>query len=125
MKGWAKKQNTKLNDTRNSIAIQIYSEVVKNTPRDTGRACGNWHVSKVTPEREILERTSDKVPLGEEISKINSTVGDDTIYIQNNLPYIERLENGWSGQAPQGMVRLTMQQVESFINKAVKENKDK
>jgi hypothetical protein len=28
-------------------------------------------------------------------------------YIQNSLPYSERLENGWSSQAPSGMVGLT------------------
>lgn len=125
MKKWAKKQGQKVNDARNGIAIQIYSGVVKNTPRDTGRACGNWHVSKGSTQPIVLDRVSDKQPLAEENSKINSTVGDETIYIQNNLPYINRLENGWSGQAPQGMVRLTMQEVQSYIDKVVRENKDK
>ncbi|KAA5656825.1 hypothetical protein J471_5157, partial [Acinetobacter baumannii 1032359] len=29
------------------------------------------------------------------------------VYIQNNQPYAERLENGWSDQAPQGIYGLT------------------
>ena len=29
------------------------------------------------------------------------------VYIQNNKPYAERLENGWSDQAPQGIYGLT------------------
>ena len=29
------------------------------------------------------------------------------IYIQNNQPYAERLENGWSDQAPQGIYKTT------------------
>ncbi len=27
-------------------------------------------------------------------------------YITNNVPYAQRLEEGWSGQAPQGMISL-------------------
>ncbi|EOV8808297.1 TPA: HK97 gp10 family phage protein, partial [Acinetobacter baumannii] len=29
------------------------------------------------------------------------------VYIQNNQPYAERLENGWSDQAPQGIYNTT------------------
>jgi hypothetical protein len=32
----------------------------------------------------------------------------ENCYIQNNLPYAERLENGWSKQAPHGMVKITL-----------------
>ncbi|NBT33816.1 MAG: hypothetical protein EBT13_18445 [Rhodobacteraceae bacterium] len=38
------------------------------------------------------------------------------IYIQNNLPYANRLENGWSGQAPQGMVALTVAEVSAAFD---------
>ena len=31
-----------------------------------------------------------------------------TITVQNNLPYIDRLENGYSKQAPAGMVSVTL-----------------
>jgi len=30
------------------------------------------------------------------------------IFIVNGLPYINRLENGWSQQAPNGMVAITL-----------------
>ena len=33
--------------------------------------------------------------------------GTGVHYITNNLPYAERIENGWSRQAPQGVVGLT------------------
>lgn len=47
-----------------------------------------------------------------------------TVYIVNGLPYAERLENGWSKQAPLGMVALTVQELQnvvlSYINGEVK-----
>ena len=36
---------------------------------------------------------------------------DRSIIIQNNLPYANRLENGWSKQAPKGMVALTLSEM--------------
>ena len=39
--------------------------------------------------------------------------------IINNLPYAEKLENGHSTQAPQGMVGLTVQEFRSIVDAAV------
>lgn len=41
-------------------------------------------------------------------------------WIANNLPYIERLETGWSTQAPQGMLRLTVAEFEPTIRAVLK-----
>lgn len=38
-----------------------------------------------------------------------------SVYIVNGLPYAERLENGWSKQAPLGMVALTVQELQNVI----------
>lgn len=54
------------------------------------------------------------------MDKIESAKAEDTIYIQNNLPYIVGLEYGRSTQSPQGMVRLTMQEVSTYIDEAIK-----
>jgi hypothetical protein len=42
-------------------------------------------------------------------------------YIVNNLPYSIRLENGWSSQAPQGMVGLTIVEYQGIVRRAVAE----
>ena len=43
-------------------------------------------------------------------------------YIVNNLPYARRLEyEGWSSQAPAGMVGITTVRFQEFINKAAQE----
>ena len=38
-----------------------------------------------------------------------------SVYVVNGLPYAERLENGWSQQAPLGMVALTVAELQSVI----------
>ncbi len=44
----------------------------------------------------------------------------DVIYLANSLPYIRRLEYGWSKQAPAGMVRGTVGEFQQAIDKALK-----
>lgn len=42
-------------------------------------------------------------------------------YLVNNLPYAKRLEEGWSRQAPKGMVELTAIEFSDFVRGAVKD----
>ncbi|WP_436897714.1 hypothetical protein [Acinetobacter gyllenbergii] len=93
------------------IGLDLVQGVITATPVDTGVARGNWVASK-TPINTFDEKATDKTGQGT-INRTfiffaqNAKLGS-LIYIQNNLPYIERLENGWSDQAPLGMVSTTM-----------------
>jgi len=42
-------------------------------------------------------------------------LSDDSIWFTNNLPYADRVENGWSTQRPQGMVRSTVKMFKPLI----------
>ena len=39
--------------------------------------------------------------------------------IYNTQPYAQRVETGWSTQAPQGMMRITIKEYESILNKNI------
>lgn len=68
-----------------------------------GRARANWLASintSETTERDRTERDeSDSVQ-----SQLSFYGAGDTIYITNNLPYVKRLNEGWSTQAPSGFI---------------------
>ena len=51
------------------------------------------------------------------IGTINGKASEgDAIYLVNNLPYAQRLENGWSTkQAPNGMVALSIQKFDGRV----------
>lgn len=79
-----------------------------------GRFRANW----VVGYKSIDESTYDEVDKSgnKTIGKITSEVisaelGDGSIFLTNSLPYAHRLENGWSKQAPAGMVRLSMVEI--------------
>ena len=84
-----------------------------------GRARGNWQVAMGgrTNEDEIKETDADG---GKTISAGSSSLAAkirsspfSSIHIFNNVPYIVRLEEGWSSQAPSGMVSLTAIEIQS------------
>lgn len=43
----------------------------------------------------------------------------------NNLPYAQRLEDGWSTQAPSGMVGLAIAEYQTIVNQAASDEKAK
>lgn len=100
-----------------SFALKAYQLVLKRTPVLTGTAKGNWRVSLDSPDYtyEKLERPIDNSHKGNETIN-NATVKND-IYISNSVPYILRLENGYSRQAPEGMVAITVEEMQRYARK--------
>ncbi len=100
------------------ITIELFSRVIEKSPVDTGRFRANWNCSISSPDLSTSESTD---PSGSgAISKVTSTVvsytlNDQSVFLTNNLPYADRLENGWSKQAPNGMVRLSVMEIQNSV----------
>lgn len=99
------------------VALAVDASVVLATPVDTGRARSNWQVElneAPTGEVETLAgvrkgfsgsgSTVARASIEEAKRIINEARPTDTIHITNNLPYIARLNEGWSAQAPANFV---------------------
>lgn len=56
-------------------------------------------------------------------SSWNIYKNQNTVKIDNNQPYAERVEFGWSTQAPYGMVRISLKEFPSIVATASKEFK--
>jgi hypothetical protein len=78
-----------------------------------GRARANWQVSLGTPGGGEVrgEDATGGTTLAAGVSKMASAKPGGVIWLYNNLPYIVRLEFGWSKQAPNGMVRLSLAEI--------------
>ena len=101
------------------IALQMFSKVIIRSPVDTGRFRANWMVGVGTiPSGTIeLNNMSGTATIGAAQAKALGAKAGDTITLINNLPYAQRLEDGWSNQAPGGMVGLTVQEFQSVVRK--------
>lgn len=88
-----------------------------------GRFRGNWQVTFETQATGTLERidpqgANTKNAAAGVVMSFTSAVG--TIWAVNNLAYGPRLEyEGWSSQAPSGMVRISVNEFQIFVNRAV------
>ena len=118
---YAEKQKVEIKEVRRAFAFALYSSIVEKTPVDTGRARGNWNISVGSPDESTSNSTGPKFSSPKSLPEPN---GDESIFITNNLPYITKLEyggypdppkkdggktsGGFSKQAPNGMVGVTL-----------------
>lgn len=91
-----------------ATALEVYARVQQRTPRDTGNARFNWHISTGRESSQEADARGASGPVIPNRLDRAQTERFAPVFIQNNVPYIGRLEFGSSDQAPQGMVRVTL-----------------
>lgn len=102
------------------IGFDMHSRIVQRMPVDTGRAKANQQISiNSLPSGSVLE--FDKSG-NAAISKGNRALANfklgDTIFLYNNVEYIIPLEYGHSKRAPQGMFRVTFEEIVQHLGAA-------
>jgi hypothetical protein len=102
------------------IAFDMHSRIVQRMPADTGRAKANQQISiNSLPSGSVME--FDKKG-NATISKGNKALASfnlgDTIFLYNNVEYILPLEYGHSKRAPQGMFRITFEEIVQHLGAA-------
>ena len=135
MKKYAQARKEQIKDVQKSFAFKLYSGIVQKTPVDTGRARGNWNVEVGKDDTSTSERKTQQYHSKDDMPDPND---DESIFISNNLPYIYKLEyggygkdgksngsktvDGFSRQAPSGMVGVTLAKAQTYIKQAVDES---
>lgn len=97
------------------VALDAYSRVTRKTPVDTGRARANWNVGTGRPDLSTTKVGESSPP-----PSLKKGDGEAAIYITNNLDYISDLEDGSSKQSPNGMVSITMLELEAGIRNVLR-----
>ncbi len=116
-----------------TVHIQASNGVIENTPvgnpdlwKDPpppgyagGRARGNWQSTRGASATGEVDRID---PSGAATAAAGQQVAaqiqaGEASYITNNVPYIERLNDGWSTQAPKGFVRAIIDRVAAQFKK--------
>jgi hypothetical protein len=104
----AKELNADLGKVKRKVTLDLFTKIVRRTPVDTGRLRGNWAVGDGSPPQGTTENTGVPIP--------TATLSDfGPAYIVNNLPYAVRIEYGYSNQAPSGMVRLALAELDAEL----------
>jgi hypothetical protein len=108
------------------VGMDLLRGVVMLTPVDTGRARANWQASIGSPITTELpwegggKSAATQAALSQGEAAVGKVKGDAALFLSNNVPYIEALEWGHSGQAPDGMVRKTIERFPYLVEEAAK-----
>lgn len=119
------------------VVIEIGNSVIRMSPVDTGRFRGNWQFSIDTPAGGTLSNydASGKEASARLEGEFLLFKAGETAFIVNNLPYALVLEfggyegptekvtrEGFSRQAPHGMVRITLARFQQIVEQAIRNN---
>ena len=96
-------------------ALTIVGDLAFKTPVDTSQALSNWIVTLETPSSDKIKPhfpgeggSTQRASAAETMNNARAILAKkkpgQKIYITNNLPYIRRLNEGYSKQAPAGFV---------------------
>lgn len=102
------------------VSMKLFSAIILGSPVDTGRFRNNWFASGATPSRETTTYTGKQGTAA--IARVSKVITEARGYgwteltLTNNLPYAQRLEYGWSKQAPVGMVRVNIARFNTLLN---------
>ena len=102
-------------DLMRMATIEFYRQITISTPVDTGRARAGWLITVNAPSTEIVpegQYTYSAIPPDVPAVTIN-----DRYFITNNTPYIGKLNNGYSRQAPARFVELAAARIQAAISK--------
>ena len=139
---FAQVTDRRIQEVMNLVTIDMFNRIVIATPVDEGLLRGNWIPTKARPKKRPREQFD---PTGQQAAaEIKATFEKSRArkhYLRNNLPYAWVVEyggypnppktpelrqvppgktkNGFSTQAPQGMVRVTGMAFEKAMKKAV------
>ena len=94
------------------LALDIHGNLVEATPVDTGHARINWIPTTGAPATHEVDGGGTSAP--DPTAAFAAAPPGAPLYVTNNVPYIRKLNEGSSPQAPAG-----------FVEKAVREAVDK
>lgn len=97
-----------------ALGLETMGRLMRKTPVDTGRARANWNAATGSPDRSVDEKKSASDVTAAQAAaeqKIAEFGAGESLFLTNGLPYIPALEDGHSGQAPQGMIKVTVQEL--------------
>ena len=115
----AARSTARLETVVRRVTIDIYRRVILRSPVDTGRFRANWNVAYGTPSVTFTDATNQSRSLAE-VAKVSAFPVGGVSFLANGLPYARELEFGSSKQAPQGMVRLTVNEFAQAVAQAVR-----
>lgn len=113
-----------------AVSMRLFSDIIYESPVDTGRFKLNWQAAGPTPRSGTLSGVdpTGKAAVASMETYIKNSAQWSEFTLTNNLPYAAVIEfggypgsgpntvGGYSKQAPNGVVRVNIARIESLLN---------
>jgi hypothetical protein len=125
------------------VALGLLTKLIEKSPVDTGRFKNNWFVALDSINLTQVQATdkTGQLVMARGTAIIEEFTAGHVVNITNSLPYAKVLEfgeygnppgsangektvSGYSKQAPEGMVRITMAEMTTQLNQIAKKLRD-
>jgi hypothetical protein len=117
---WIAESRDKARQQFVAISLEAHARLVDLTPIDTGFCRSQWGFAiGDQPPRIVVDRPQDAEGLAAAVSATAGLAGalkaevGDLVWVFNPTRYATALENGHSGQAPNGMVKIAMAELKA------------
>ena len=103
------------------IVLELLKRVVMKSPVDTGRFRANWQVGIGSADETTIDEATGKGKhyVNDAVRRGSDKLGDldfgIAVHVSNNLPYAGPLEDGHSGQAPAGVLGISVEEVSAHL----------
>ena len=103
-------------ETLNTVAEMLYTEITAGNPVDTGFSRSNWNVSVGEPDLSVSGVRDPKATYPEKpFPEVPPNPDLQDVYVANGVDYVEFLEEGSSQQAPSGFIQVAIDRIESRL----------
>ncbi len=123
LKAIAERNKVKLSLVVRKTVLDMAGQMVLMSPVDTGRFRSNWQygAGSINTDTGASIDASGAGSIGRITVGVAAWKPGETMIVSNSLPYAQRLEVGWSKQAPAGVVRTTIASFEAHFARALGE----
>lgn len=101
---------SRIHKTARVLVLEIWNNLVENTPVRSGRARANWVISRTGVAAE-LPPGQYSYPAPPVVPRFKE------LFIVNPLDYVQYLNDGWSEQAPAGFIEASVFNAEETIRR--------
>jgi len=120
--------NADISQVYRRTILDVYNNITLRSPVDTGtyRASHGIAVGPEPSDGEGIHQIEGGAGIARSYNdevrmSFKWTIGKGTIWLYNNVPYAEALERGHSGQAPEGVYALALQELATKLEQALEE----
>ena len=122
MRAIREKAQKRANFMVRATMMEIANRTILSSPVDTGRFRANWQLAEGSPASAI-EYTGDpgqaaQAAITAVVQETENIEAGQVIFLTNNLAYGPRLEDGYSAQAPNGIVKIIEPDIPQIIDAA-------